>query len=116
MHAKEMLTRNIQAHIKNLYNYEITVETVSSITERVIDKAREWQSRPLELIYAVIYMDAVFLKMRTEDHVWECGSGDWLLRNRLTETQTNDILEIFEDRYNHGSVMVVAQIPVGAWR
>jgi len=39
---------------------------------------------------------------------------DWL-RNRLTETQTSDILEIFEDRYNHGSIMVVTQIPVAAW-
>jgi transposase-like protein len=42
---------------------------VSSITDKVLDKAREWQSRPLESIYALIYMDAVFLKMRHEDHV-----------------------------------------------
>jgi DNA replication protein DnaC len=39
---------------------------------------------------------------------------DWL-RNRLTETQTNDILEIFEDRYNQSSTMVVTQIPVTEW-
>lgn len=61
MYAKGMTTRDIQAHIKDLYNYEISPETVSSITDKVIERAREWQSRPVEPIYAVIYMDAVFL-------------------------------------------------------
>jgi putative transposase len=69
MYAKGMTTRDIQAHIKDLYGYEISPETVSSITDKVLDKAREWQSRPLESIYALIYMDAVFLKMRHEGHV-----------------------------------------------
>jgi putative transposase len=69
MYAKGMTTRDIQSHIKDLYNYEISPETVSSITDKVVEKAREWQSRPLDPIYAVIYMDAVFLKMRTEGHV-----------------------------------------------
>ncbi len=69
MYAKGMTTRDIQAHIKDLYNYEISPETVSSITDKVLEKAREWQNRPLEQIYAVIYMDAVFLKIRTEGHM-----------------------------------------------
>jgi transposase-like protein len=69
MYAKGMTTRDIQAHIKDLYSYEISPETVSAITDKVVDRAREWQSRPLEPLYAVIYMDAVFLKMRTEGHV-----------------------------------------------
>lgn len=69
MYAKGMTTRDIQAHIKDLYSYEISPETVSSITDRVLERAREWQTRPLEPIYAVIYLDAVFLKMRTEGHV-----------------------------------------------
>jgi putative transposase len=69
MYAKGMTTRDIQAHIKDLYSYDISPETVSSITDKVLERAREWQSRPLEPIYAVIYMDAVFLRMRTEGHV-----------------------------------------------
>jgi putative transposase len=69
MYAKGMTTRDIQAHIKDLYSYEISPDTVSAITDKVVDKAREWQSRPVEPIYAVVYMDAVFLKMRTEGHV-----------------------------------------------
>jgi len=69
MDAKGMTTRDIQAHIKDLYNYEISPETVSAITDRVLERAREWQSRPLESVYALIYMDAVLLKMRLEGHV-----------------------------------------------
>jgi len=69
MYAKGMTTRDIQAHIKDLYNYEISPDTVSSMTDKILERAREWQNRPLDPIYAVIYMDAVFLKMRTEGHV-----------------------------------------------
>ena len=69
MYAKGMTTRDIQAHIKDLYGYEISPETVSSITDKVMERAREWQGRPLESVYALIYMDAVFLKMRLEGHV-----------------------------------------------
>ena len=69
MYAKGMTTRDIQAHIKDLYGYEISPETVSSITDKVLDRAREWQGRPLESVYVLIYMDAVFLKMRHEGHV-----------------------------------------------
>jgi putative transposase len=69
MYAKGMTTRDIQAHIKDLYGYEISPETVSSITDKVMERAREWQGRPLESLYALIYMDAVFLKMRLEGHV-----------------------------------------------
>jgi hypothetical protein len=47
MYAKGMTTRDIQAHIKDLYNYEISPETVSSITDKILEKAREWQIRPL---------------------------------------------------------------------
>jgi putative transposase len=55
MYAKGMTTRNIQAHVKDLYGYEISPETASSITTKVLDKTREWQSRALEPIYPLIY-------------------------------------------------------------
>lgn len=52
---KGMTTRDIQSHIKDLYNYEIFPETVSSITERILERAKQWQSRPLEPVYAIVY-------------------------------------------------------------
>ena len=69
LYARGMTTRDIQSHVKEIYNYEISPETVSTITDKVLEHAREWQSRPLEAIYAIIFMDATFLKMRSEGHV-----------------------------------------------
>ena len=69
MYSKGMSTRDIQYHVKEIYNYDISPETVSRITDAVIDKAREWQSRPLEQIYAIIFMDALFLKLRVDGRV-----------------------------------------------
>ncbi len=71
-------------------------------------------SRLLEIL-KLARADGSYPKML--DQIAKCQLlilDDWL-RNRLTETQTNDILEIFEDRYNHGSIMVATQIPVEEW-
>jgi len=69
LYAKGLTTRDIQSHVQELYNYSISPETVSTITDKVFDRAREWQSRPLSRIYSIIFMDAIFLKMRSEGHV-----------------------------------------------
>ena len=50
MYAKGMSTRDISAHIHDIYGYELSAETISTITEKVMEKAREWQSRPLEAV------------------------------------------------------------------
>jgi len=69
MYAKGMTTRDIQAHIDDIYGYELSPETISNITDKVLEKAREWQARPLKELYSIVFMDAMFLKMRTEGHV-----------------------------------------------
>ena len=69
MYSKGMSTRDIQYHMKEIYNYEISPEAVSRITDAVIDRAREWQTRLLEPIYAIIFMDAIFLKLRVDGRV-----------------------------------------------
>lgn len=66
MYAKGMSTRDIKAHIYDIYGYEISPETVSRITDTVLDHAREWQSRPLEKAYAIAFMDALVVKLRVE--------------------------------------------------
>ena len=66
LYAKGMSTRDIQSHIEELYNHSLSPESISNITDTVIDRAREWQVRPLESIYAIIFMDATFLKMRVD--------------------------------------------------
>ena len=55
-----------QHHLDNLYGYELSIQTISNITEAIIDKAKEWHSRPLKPIYPIIFMDATVLKIRVD--------------------------------------------------
>ena len=61
-----MSVRDIQLHLDDLYGYELSTQTISNITEKVIEKANEWQNRPLEAIYPIIFMDATVLKIRID--------------------------------------------------
>lgn len=66
LYTKGMSVRDIQHHLDDLYGYELSTQTISNITEKVIEKANEWQSRPLEPIYPIIFMDATVLKIRVD--------------------------------------------------
>lgn len=68
MYARGMSTRDIQAHIEEIYGIGISPELVSAITDAVIDEVTAWQSRPLEATYAVVYFDALRVKIRDERH------------------------------------------------
>jgi len=61
-----MSIRDIQSHLDDLYGYQLSDQTISNITEAIMDKAKEWQSRPLESIYPIIFMDATVLKIRVD--------------------------------------------------
>lgn len=66
LYTKGMSVRDIQHHLDDLYGYELSTETISNITSKIIEKANEWQSRPLEPIYPIIFMDATVLKIRVD--------------------------------------------------
>ncbi len=66
MYARGMSTRDIQAHIRELYGLSISPELVSSITEAVLADVTEWQQRPLEATYAFVFFDALVVKVRDE--------------------------------------------------
>lgn len=72
--AKRMSTRDIQHRVKKICNHDISPETVTRITDAVIDKAKEWQNRPLEPIYAIAFMDVLFLKPRVDGWVKNVAS------------------------------------------
>ncbi|WP_281167940.1 IS256 family transposase [Sediminispirochaeta bajacaliforniensis] len=59
-------TRDIQYHIKEIYGYEMSPETVSTITDAVIEGAKEWQCRPLQPVYPIVCLDALVVKMKIE--------------------------------------------------
>lgn len=61
-----MSTRDIQSHIREPYGIEISPDLVSAVTDSVIDEVSAWQARPLESSYAIVFFDALRLKIRDE--------------------------------------------------
>jgi len=69
MYAKGMTQSDIEAHIQEIYGLEISESTVSRITDKILPIAKEWQRRPLESIYAVVFMDAIHYHVRKEGSI-----------------------------------------------
>jgi len=69
LYARGMSTRDIQAHVRDLYGLAISPDLVSAVTDSVMDEVKAWQSRPLESVYAVVYFDALRVKIRDEGTV-----------------------------------------------
>ena len=69
MYAKGMTTGDIEAHIRDIYGLEVSDTTVSRITDKILPVAKEWQSRPLESVYAVVFMDAIHYHVRSEGQI-----------------------------------------------
>lgn len=69
MYAKGMTTSDIESHIADIYGLEISDTTVSRITDKILPIAKEWQARPLESIYAVVFMDAIHYHVRSEGSI-----------------------------------------------
>lgn len=64
-----MSFRDISNHIKEMYDVEISHSTLSEITDRVIPQVKDWQSRPLESLYTIVWLDAMHYKVRDEGRV-----------------------------------------------
>lgn len=69
MYAKGMTTKDIETHIMDIYGLECSDTTISRITDKILPVVREWQSRPLEDIYAVVFMDAIHFHVRSEGRI-----------------------------------------------
>ncbi len=69
LYARGMTTREIQGHLEEMYQVEVSPALISNVTEAVMDEVRAWQSRPLDEVYAIVYLDALVVKMRTEGRV-----------------------------------------------
>jgi putative transposase len=62
--AKGLTTGEVQAHLAEIYGAQVSRETISNITDRVLDGLADWQSRPLDPVYAVLFLDAIHVKIR----------------------------------------------------
>ncbi len=69
MYAKGMTTADIESHVKDMYDVSISDSTISRITDKILPIAKEWQSRPLSEVYAVVFMDAIHYHVRSEGQI-----------------------------------------------
>lgn len=69
MYAKGISTRDIQAHIREIYGFDISPTLVSNITDKVLDIAKQWHNRPLESLYPIVFFDAIHYKVQSEGRV-----------------------------------------------
>ncbi len=69
MYARGMTLREIQGHLAELYGLDVSPELISTITDDVMAEVAEWQARPLDTMYPIVYFDALRLKIRDEGTV-----------------------------------------------
>jgi putative transposase len=69
LYARGMTTREIQAHLEEIYQVEVSPALISSVTDAVIDEVKVWQNRPLDALYPILYLDALQVKVRDGAHI-----------------------------------------------
>ncbi len=69
MYAKGMTTGDIETHIQDIYGLEISDTIISRITDKILPIAKQWQQRPLENIYTVVFLDTIHYHVRSEGRI-----------------------------------------------
>jgi len=92
LYSRGMTTRDIQAHLKELYGVDVSPDLISTVTDSVIQEVTEWQSRPLAEVYPILYLDATIVKVRTEGRVINKSA---YLAVGITLDGTKDVLGIW---------------------
>lgn len=69
LYAQGMTTREIVATFKEMYGADVSASLISKVTDAVIDEVIEWQSRPLDAVYPIVYLDCIVIKIRQDKHV-----------------------------------------------
>ena len=69
MYARGMTCREIKAHLQEIYGVEVSPDLISTVTDSVIDEVRTWQSRPLDAVYPILYLDALQVNVKDQGRV-----------------------------------------------
>ncbi len=69
LYARGMTQREIQGHLEEIYGVEISPSLISTVTDEVLDEVRAWQSRPLDSVYPILYLDALQVKVKSQGRV-----------------------------------------------
>jgi putative transposase len=113
MYAKGMTTRDIRGHLLDIYGAEVSHSTISRMTDKVAPLVEQWRNRPLESVYAIVFIDGIRYKVRTDGRIRDKsvygvmgidldGKKD-LLGLWIFDTETSrDWLKVFSDLKNRG--------------
>ena len=69
MYAQGMTTREIQGYLEEIYGIEVSPKLISNVTDEVMEEVKQWQNRPLEELYPIVYLDALMVKVRDDGHI-----------------------------------------------
>ena len=69
MYARGMTVREIRGHLEELYGIDVSPDLISAVTDAVLDEVAEWQNRPLDICYPLVFFDAIRVKVRDEGFV-----------------------------------------------
>ena len=69
MYAKGMTTRDIQSHLADIYGAEVSPQSISNMTDKVTPLVEEWRNRPLQSVYAIVYIDGIRYKVRADGRI-----------------------------------------------
>jgi transposase-like protein len=69
MYAKGMSTRDIEDHMRDIYGIEVSAALVSKVTDKILPMIAEWQARPLDRVYPVVFLDAIHFKVRKDNRI-----------------------------------------------
>ncbi len=69
MYARDLSLRDISAQLQELYGVEISASLISEVTDAVLDEVKAWQSRPLETVYPVVYLDALYINIKVSGRI-----------------------------------------------
>ena len=76
MYARGMTTRDIQGHLEEIYGVDVSPDLISTVTDGILSEVKEWQSRPLDELYPIVYFDAISMKIRDEGRI--CNKAAYL--------------------------------------
>ena len=105
MYAKGLTTGEISAHFADVYGASVSKETVSRITDRVLEEMQTWWARPLEQLYVTVFIDAIMVKIR-----------DGQVRNRPIYVAIGVDLDGHKDILGCGPATVTASRRSFGWR
>src|SRR5215208_6547082 len=69
LYARGMTLSEIQGHLEEIYGVEVSPSLISTVTDAVLDEVRAWQSRPLDAVYPILYLDALQVKVKSQGRV-----------------------------------------------